>query len=84
MGVNVDRKGTMSDETHPTIFPALRYRDANAAIDWLGRAFGLKEKEVHRGEDGAVLHAELTLGTGLVMLGSTARSAGWAGTLPTA
>jgi hypothetical protein len=32
LGIDVDRKGTMSDET-PTIFPALRYRDANAAID---------------------------------------------------
>lgn len=53
----------------PNIFPALRYRDANAALEWLGRAFGFEEKEVHRGEDGTVGHAELRLGAGLVMLG---------------
>ncbi len=52
-----------------TIFPALRYRDANAAIQWLGRAFGFTEKAVHRGDDGAVHHAELALGHDLVMLG---------------
>jgi uncharacterized glyoxalase superfamily protein PhnB len=68
----------MSDRTNPTIFPALRYRDANAAIDWLGRAFGLQEKVVYRGEDGAVQHAELTLGRGLVMLGQYSEE-GWMG-----
>jgi uncharacterized glyoxalase superfamily protein PhnB len=51
------------------IFPALRYRDADAAIEWLQRAFGCEPVEVHRGEDGSVGHAELRLGAGLVMLG---------------
>ncbi|HUN79017.1 MAG TPA: VOC family protein [Solirubrobacteraceae bacterium] len=62
----------------PNIFPALRYRDANAAIEWLGRAFGFQEKVVHRGEHSEVNHAELALGTGIVMLGQ-ARPAGWLG-----
>jgi len=61
---------------HPNIFPTLRYRDANAAIEWLGRAFGFEEKEVHRGEDGVVHHAELRLGTGLIMLGEV-RQGDW-------
>jgi uncharacterized glyoxalase superfamily protein PhnB len=78
LGANVDQEGTMSDQTHPTIFPALRYRDADAAIDWLGRAFGFREKAVYRGEDGAVQHAELTLGRGLVMLGRYSEE-GWLG-----
>lgn len=52
-----------------TIFPALRYRDADAAIEWLGRAFGFTEKAVYRGDDGAVQHAELALGRELIMLG---------------
>jgi uncharacterized glyoxalase superfamily protein PhnB len=38
----------------------------------------LREKEVHRGEDGGVLHAELTLGMGLVMLGQH-NEEGWMG-----
>ncbi len=55
--------------TSPNIFPAMRYRDANAAIEWLKEAFGFEEKAVHRGDDGAVHHAELRLGAGIVMLG---------------
>jgi uncharacterized glyoxalase superfamily protein PhnB len=65
-------------ETTPNIFPALRYRDANAAIEWLKEAFGFAEKAVHRGDDGAVQHAELRLGTGIVMLGQHSDE-GWMG-----
>ena len=32
-----------------TVFPILRYRDADAAIDFLKRAFGFVEQAVHRG-----------------------------------
>jgi uncharacterized glyoxalase superfamily protein PhnB len=53
----------------PTIFPTLRYRDADAAIDWLKDVFGFEEKAVYRGEDGVVHHAELRLGEGMIMLG---------------
>jgi uncharacterized glyoxalase superfamily protein PhnB len=52
-----------------TIFPSLRYRDPEAAIAWLSTAFGMEEHEVHRGPDGAIQHAELTFGTGTIMLG---------------
>jgi uncharacterized glyoxalase superfamily protein PhnB len=68
----------MTPAAHPNIFPALRYHDANAAIEWLRRAFSFEEKACHRGADGAVNHAELTLGTGTVMLGQ-ARPEGWLG-----
>jgi uncharacterized glyoxalase superfamily protein PhnB len=60
------------------IFPALRYRDANAAIEWLGRAFGFTENAVYRSEDGAVEHAQLELGGSLIMLGQI-RSGDWQG-----
>lgn len=53
-----------------TIFPALRYRDAPAAIDWLTRAFGCERLMVHPGPDGTIAHAELALGDGVIMLGS--------------
>jgi uncharacterized glyoxalase superfamily protein PhnB len=52
-----------------TIFPAVRYRDADAALDWLKAAFGAEEKAVYRGGDGVVHHAELRIGGGLIMLG---------------
>ncbi len=51
------------------VYPALRYHDARAAIDWLCEAFGFTEKEVHEGDAGAIAHAELTVpGGGVVML----------------
>jgi uncharacterized glyoxalase superfamily protein PhnB len=54
----------------PTIFPALRYNDAPAAIDWLGRAFGFARHMVVPGPEGTVAHAQLTFGSGMIMLGS--------------
>ena len=51
------------------IHSVLRYRDARAAIDWLGAAFGLQPVAVHDAPDGSVGHAELRLGDGLVLLG---------------
>jgi uncharacterized glyoxalase superfamily protein PhnB len=54
----------------PTIFPALRYDDAVAAIDWLIRAFGFQKHAVYENPNGTIAHAELRLGDGIVMLGS--------------
>jgi uncharacterized glyoxalase superfamily protein PhnB len=53
----------------PNIFPALHYRDPDAALAWLKRAFGLQEKAVHRDAGGRIQHAELRLGDGLIMFG---------------
>src|SRR3546814_7102793 len=55
----------------PSMIPALRYRDAPAAIDFLCRAFGFSRHLVVPGEAaGTVAHAQLTLGSGMIMLGS--------------
>jgi uncharacterized glyoxalase superfamily protein PhnB len=54
-----------------TVIPGLRYRDALAAIEWLCRALGFERHAVYLGEDGkTVMHAQLTFGNGMVMLGS--------------
>jgi uncharacterized glyoxalase superfamily protein PhnB len=53
-----------------TLIPSLRYRDANAAISFLERAFGFVRHAVYPGEDGTVQHAELRHGSGMIMLGS--------------
>ena len=54
-----------------TIVPSLRYRDALAAIDWLIRAFGFEKQAVYLGPDSTtVMHAQLTFGNGMIMLGS--------------
>lgn len=55
----------------PTVYPALTYRDAPAAIAWLTKAFGLTERFVAEGPGGRIEHAELSWGDGgMVMLGS--------------
>ena len=52
--------------------PCLRYRDAPAAIDWLRRVFGFEKHLVVPDTDGGIAHAQLTLGGGMIMLGSVA------------
>ncbi len=53
-----------------SVVPALRYRDAPAAIEWLCRVIGFEKHLVIPGEDGKIAHAQLSLGGGMVMLGS--------------
>ncbi|WP_239085790.1 VOC family protein [Catellatospora methionotrophica] len=48
----------------------LRYRDAVAAIRFLRDAFGFRELLVVPGADETVAHAELTHGSGMVMVSS--------------
>jgi uncharacterized glyoxalase superfamily protein PhnB len=57
-------------DSKSTVIPALRYRDARAAIDWLCSVIGFSRHAVHEGENGTIGHAELTLGGGMIMLGS--------------
>jgi uncharacterized glyoxalase superfamily protein PhnB len=57
----------MSDQT---VFPALRYADPRAAIDFLERAFGFELRMAVDGGGGEIAHAELTLGAGMIMLGA--------------
>jgi uncharacterized glyoxalase superfamily protein PhnB len=52
-----------------TMFPALRYKDAKAAIAWLCDAFGFEQVAVYE-SNGYVEHAELAFGDSIVMLGS--------------
>ena len=56
------------------------YRDANAGIDWLKSVLGFTERAVYRAPDGAVQHAELVFGNGMIMVGTSGlntQSAGW-------
>lgn len=55
--------------TRATMIPCLCYRDAAAAVDWLGRAFGFEPLRVFHDEAGGIVHAELGFGNGMVMVG---------------
>lgn len=57
----------------PTIYPTILYDDAKAAIRTLTEGLGFTEEAVYEGENGTVLHAELSCGNGRVMLGSKGR-----------
>ena len=52
------------------VMPTMRYRDAPAAIDWLCRVLGFSRHLVVPDDDGGIAHAHLTLGDGMIMLGS--------------
>ena len=56
--------------SNPNIFPAIRYQDAPAAIEWLARAFGLEKHFVVPASNGSITHAQLQIGPGMIMLGS--------------
>jgi uncharacterized glyoxalase superfamily protein PhnB len=46
------------------------YRDAAGAIRWLCEAFGFTKRAVYEAPDGKIMHSELTLGGGMIMIGT--------------
>ena len=54
----------------PDVIPYIRYQDPKAMIDWLEQAFGFKKHAVHEDDSGTVVHAEVTFGSGMFMLGA--------------
>lgn len=60
----------------PPIMPYLHYEDAGAAVEFLSKAFGLSILLSMPGSDGKILHAEMSLGDGVVMLGPASAEQG--------
>ena len=52
------------------IIPSIRYKHCPEAIDWLARAFSFTPHFVVPGDQGEILHAQLTYGDAMIMLGS--------------
>ena len=52
------------------IIPSILYKDATAAIEWLCNAFGFEKHMIVPGENGIIVHAQLTLGDIMIMTGS--------------
>jgi len=61
---------TPAERSAPTIFPAALYHDAVRMIDWLCQVFGCTRRRVISVDDGNVLHATLTIGSGMLRLSS--------------
>lgn len=58
-------------DTYRTVTPYLIVADADAEIRFLTAAFGAAEQMVDRRPDGAVMHAQLTIGDTQIMLGQS-------------
>lgn len=53
------------------IIPSMKYRNAPEAIAWLCKVFGFQKRVVVPGEsEGVIAHAQLSLGNGMIMLGT--------------
>ncbi len=61
---------TYAKNCKSSVIPGLRYRNAKAMIDWLCEAFGFEKQAVYMGEGNVVMHAQLTFGNGMIMIGS--------------
>ena len=55
-------------ESHQTVVPMLAYANGPAAMDWLIRVFGFRERARLLDDAGRLAHGELCIGDGLVML----------------
>jgi PhnB protein len=52
-----------------TVTPYLIAPDADAVLAFIGEAFGGKTRERHTDDDGNVMHAEITIGDSVIMVG---------------
>ncbi|MEM9030848.1 MAG: VOC family protein [Pseudomonadota bacterium] len=57
------------------LIPTLRYREAPKMIDWLCDVVGFEKHLIVDDGAGGVVHAQLTLGSGMIMLGTEADDA---------
>ena len=54
----------------PSFIPSVIYKDNCAALKWLQDAFGFEPSEVLTDADGNIVHAEMSHGDGVVMIGN--------------
>ncbi len=59
----------MSTE-YPTVIPMISYEDGIAALEWLVKTFGFRERTRMVDQDGRLSHGELQAGDGVIMLAS--------------
>jgi len=54
----------------PSFIPSLIYKDHRAALKWLQSAFGFEASEVLTDANGKIVHAEMSHGDGVIMIGN--------------
>ena len=59
----------MTEFDYPGVMPMIAYEDGPAAIEWLGRVFGFRERaRLLDNKDGRLTHGEMETDHGVVML----------------
>jgi uncharacterized glyoxalase superfamily protein PhnB len=53
---------------YPGVVPMISYEDGQAAMAWLARAFGFRERMRMKDPDGSLAHGEMDAGDGVIML----------------
>lgn len=53
---------------YPDVIPMIAYEDGPAAMDWLARAFGFKERARMLDPSGRLSHGEMQAGQGVIMM----------------
>src|SRR5438270_12325283 len=53
---------------YPAVIPMIAYENGPAAMDWLARAFGFRERARFLGDGGRLSHGEMEAGDGMIML----------------
>lgn len=54
----------------PDVIPMIAYEDGVAALDWLAKAFGFRERARITEKGGRLSHGEMQAGSGVIMLAS--------------
>ena len=58
-----------TNTSSPTVIPMIAYEDASAALEWLAKAFGFRERTRITMPDGSIGHAEMeVVDDGVIML----------------
>ena len=63
-----------SKNTTSNLIPCLRYRDVPAALKWLCQVFDFEQQRVIEDAQVGVIHAQLSFGSGMLMVGPVADS----------
>ena len=53
---------------NPSVIPMISYEDGIAALEWLAKAFGFRERTRLTAQDCTLSHGEMEVGDGLIML----------------
>ena len=61
---------TTIEPPRPAFIPSVVYKDNRAALQWLQKAFGFEPSMVLTDSQDNIVHAEMSFGDGVVMIGS--------------